>query len=87
MNQICVKLFGIEMLEDIRRYKQIRNKGLLSLFLMYPEFRYQVLYRLRLRSSFLKYILMPLKIHNSHCLWISCKNIGGAFLLNMVFLP
>ena len=41
---------GGKLSADYNHYKQLRNCNFLKLFIVYPEFRYQFFYRLRLHS-------------------------------------
>lgn len=72
---------GGKLSADYNRYKQLRNCGFLKLFIIYPEFRYQFFYRLRLHSSFLHILLKPLQLINPHNLYIHCSDVGeGLFI-------
>lgn len=49
---------GVELVEDYKRYKSIHKCGFMKLFIAYPEFRYQLYYRLRCNSKILKILLL-----------------------------
>ena len=46
VNTLLKVMGGGKLLADYNRYKTLRNCGFLKLFIVYPEFRYQFLYRL-----------------------------------------
>lgn len=72
---------GGNLLADYNRYKRARNSSFLKLFVVYPEFRYQVYYRLRKHSFLLRILLKPLQLSNALNLYIHCSDIGeGLFI-------
>lgn len=69
------------LLVDYNHYKRLRNCSFLKLFIVYPEFRYQFFYRLRLHSPFLRILLKPLQLINPLNLYIHYSDIGeGIFI-------
>lgn len=74
-------IWGGKLSADYNHYKQLRNCNFLKLFIVYPEFRYQFFYRLRLHSPFLRILLKPLQLINPLNLYIHCSDIGeGLFI-------
>ena len=65
---------GKKLLVDYNHYKRLRNCSFLKLFIVYPEFRYQFFYRLRLHSPFLRILFKPLQLINP------LKEIQAAFV-------
>ena len=53
----------------------------MKLLIVYPEFRYQFFYRLRLHSPILRSLLKPLQLINPLNLYINCSDIDeGLFI-------
>lgn len=63
----------------------MRNCSFTKLFVVYPEFRYQLFYRLRQHSSLLRFLLKPLQLFNSLNLYFNCKNIEEGFFVEHGF--
>lgn len=82
MIKSLLKIFGGEnLVSDYDRYVKLRSAGFIKLMIFFPEFRYQLLYRLRNNSLLFRVMLAPLKLFNSLNLYINCKNIGkGLFI-------
>ena len=76
---------GVELVEDYKRYKSIHKCGFMKLFIAYPEFRYQLYYRLRCNSKILKILLLPLKLSKGLNLYIHCKDIEGGLYIEHGF--
>lgn len=69
------------VIADCKRYKKLRNKNIILLFIQYPEFRYQIYYRLRSHSKMFRFLLKPLQLFNPLNLYINCDDIGeGLFI-------
>lgn len=66
-------------------YKSIHRCGFIRLFIAYPEFRYQLYYRLRCKSKVWKILLLPLKFSKGLNLYIHCRDIGGGLLIEHGF--
>ena len=78
---LCWYISGGYLSADYSRYKQLRNCNFLKLFIVYPEFRYQFFYRLRLHSPLLRILFKPLQLLNTNNLYINCSDIGeGLFI-------
>lgn len=74
-------LGGGNLEEDYNRYRKLRNMGFLKLFILFPEFRYQFCYRLRMHSMFWRIVLRPLQMFHSLNLYINCTDIEeGLFI-------
>lgn len=81
MISFLLKAMGGKLSSDYNRYKLLRNCSFLKLLIVYPEFRYQFFYRLRLHSSILRILLKPLQLINPLNLYINCSDIDeGLFI-------
>lgn len=81
VNTLLKVIGGGKLLADYNRYKKLRNCGFLKLFIVYPEFRYQLFYRLRLHSPALRILLKPLQLLSPLNLYINCSDIDeGLFI-------
>lgn len=74
-------LGGIKLEADYQRYSSLRHCGFWRLFIVYPEFRTQMVYRMRNHSRALSVLLKPLSLFHSLNLYINCRDIeGGLFI-------
>ena len=76
---------GKRLVEDYIRYKRLRKCSFLKLFIAYPEFRYQVYYRVRLHSHICRILLKPLQLFNFHNFYINCGDIAGGLFIEHGF--
>lgn len=83
--RILYWLGGGKLVEDYNRYVKLRHQTFFKLFLYYPEFRYQLYYRLREHSTMMKLILKPLNLVNTLNLYINCSDIGGGLFIEHGF--
>lgn len=82
---ILCRMGGGNLLADYQRYTALRKASFVKLFLRFPEFRYQLYYRLRAKSKIWKLILTPLKVFNSLNLYINCPDIDGGLFIEHGF--
>lgn len=78
-------LGGRLLIDDCLRYKQLRNVGIFSLLIKYPEFRYQFFYRMRTHSGIWRLLLKPISFVNSLNLYFNCNDIGGGLFVEHGF--
>ena len=81
MKSLLLFLGGSNLFEDYKRYSSLRQCGFFKLFILYPEFRIQILYRMKIHSRLFKFLLKPLALFNSVNLYINCTDIeAGLFI-------
>lgn len=82
MKKTILSLIGGEKLVlDYQRYACLRKGGFWKLFILYPEFRIQIIYRMSKHSKMLALLLKPLKLFNFLNLYINCPDIEeGLFI-------
>ena len=86
MLEIVINVFGGgALIDDYNRYKKLRNASFFKLLLRYPEFRAQLLYRVRAHSRTMSILLKPLLLFNSHNLYFGCDDIGGGLFIEHGF--
>ena len=85
MRKILSYLGGGTLVEDYQRYKMLRGIGFWKLCVCFPEFRYQVLYRIRRHSRILRILLRPLSLFNGLNLYINCTDIGAGLFIEHGF--
>lgn len=89
MNIIHRKIFkifgGDNLVVDIQRWQELRCCGIFKSFILFPEFRCLLYYRLRSYSYLFKIILYPLHLVNPHNLYIFCRNISGGMFIEHGF--
>lgn len=76
---------GGDLEEDYIRYKALRHCGFVKLMVAYPEFRYQLYYRLRCYSKLWRFLLRPLQFSNGLNLYIRCSDIDGGLFIEHGF--
>lgn len=78
-------LGGDNLVEDYKRWRSLRCKSFLRMFLTLPEFRILCFYRMRMKNRFFRLLLLPLKLFNCHSLFIACTDIGTGFFIEHGF--
>lgn len=63
----------------------LRGVGFWKLCVCFPEFRYQILYRVRRHSRIMRILLRPLSLFNGLNLYINCTDIGGGLFIEHGF--
>lgn len=85
INTVLFIMGGGKLVSDYKRYKRVREKGLISLIIRYPEFRYQIIARMRSHSRILNILLKPFPVINTLNLYFWCRDIGYSLFIEHGF--